>query len=506
MRDRLTDSLSGGQKQACVLAAMLALDTAILVLDEPTAALDPAGKQLVGQIVERLKQLGKTLVISDPNLDWFQHLVDHALVLSPQGELQFEGSLPNFLQNTDLLYESGIPIPGLTAVVNALRSRGQSVAGWRSLSEAQNCLAAHLPESQRVSQQLPQQTSPQTSPQTPQQIPQQTSQQISPQTPQQISQQISQPISQRVSAQTSPITSQTVSPASSSTTQDDERQSAAVVEFREVTYTYPGAAVAAIADLNLIASAGQILGIIGQNGSGKSTAIRHLNGLLRPQQGTVRVAGQAVARATVAEMARWVGMAFQNPDLMLFNETVEQEVFFALRQQSSKQQSSEQQSPEQQAQRRTELETLLEKFGLADQRTRSPLALSVGEKQILAILCALTLDPAVLVLDEPTFGMDRWGRDRLGQTLRQLQAQGKTILCVSHDLPLLAEYADEIAVFQSGKLVDRRPTRELFQDTQLFQQLHIPLPASVQLANQFLHQACLTPEEFADRFLNFPAP
>lgn len=124
------------------------------------------------------------------------------------------------------------------------------------------------------------------------------------------------------------------------------------------------------------------------------------------------VSGQQVARQTVAPMARRVGMAFQNPDLMLFNETVEQEALFSVFLAND---------VRWQQQRQLEVEALLEQFGLAEYRTRSPLALSVAQKQLLSILCALSLDPEVLVLDEPTFGMDQRGREQLGQILRQLK-------------------------------------------------------------------------------------
>ena len=180
----------------------------------------------------------------------------------------------------------------------------------------------------------------------------------------------------------------------------------------DLTFIYADAPTPALSAVSFSADAGQLLGIIGQNGSGKSTAVRHLNGLLRPQTGVVMVSGQQVARQTVAPMARRVGMAFQNPDLMLFNETVEQEALFSVFLAND---------VRWQQQRQLEVEALLEQFGLAEYRTRSPLALSVAQKQLLSILCALSLDPEVLVLDEPTFGMDPRGREQLGQILRQLK-------------------------------------------------------------------------------------
>ena len=428
LRSRLTDSLSGGQKQACVLAAMLALNTPILVLDEPTGALDPAGKGLVCDLIERLKGLGKTLVIGDQNLDWFQHLVDQALVLSRSGSLLFNGPLDKFLANRSLVIDSGIPVPSLTAVAYELQVRKFDVLPWVSLAEAQNWIAQHLHPSHKNAR---------------------------------------------------------TNWESSTTT---ERSLHSVVEYRHVTYTYPEAAAPAIANVNLTASAGQLLGIIGQNGSGKSTSIRHLNGLLRSQEGTVTVAGQSISRQSVAQMAHWVGIVFQNPDLMLFNETVEQEAFYSLKL-----------LEKDTTQRQKELSKLLEQFGLDEQRQQSPLALSVGKKQLLAILGALALDPKVLVLDEPTLGLDRWGRQRLSQVLQQLKTQGKAILCVSHDLSWLAEIADSLLVFDSGQVVYHCPTRELLADTALFKRLHIPLPAHIQLANEVLGCPCVTPTELAQQ-------
>lgn len=432
LRYRLTDQLSGGQKQACVLAAMLALDTPIIVLDEPTSALDPAGKRLVSQVIERLKQLGKTLVIGDQNLDWFQHLVDRVLALSPTGQILFDGALTDFLEDRDCLKQARIPIPSLTALAHELQNHGYPVLPWVSLLDARTWLASRFNYES---------------------------------------------VQKRSNSQLAP--------------------SELVVECKQLTFTYPDTATPALIDVDLTAWSGRVLGIIGQNGSGKSTAIRHLNGLLRPQQGIVIVAGQNVAKKSVAQMARWIGIAFQNPDFMLFNETVEQEVLFSISLSSN---SEWKQS------RQAEMMVLMEQFGLMEQRLRSPLALSVGEKQMLTILCALALDPTVVVLDEPTFGMDQHGRQRLGQVLQALKAGGKAAICISHDLPLLAEYADEIVVFQQGRVECCRPTRELLSDGELFDRLNIPLPHHIQLANELLQMPCLTPTEFAHMLLYHVSP
>lgn len=455
LRDRLTDQLSGGQKQVCVLAAILALDPPIIVLDEPTAALDPAGKQLVGQVVKRLKALGKTLIVSDSNLEWFQHLVDQTLVLSPEGRLLYSGELREFLSNRSLLEQSRIPRPALTDLSFALQQSGYDVPIWVEFAEANRWISTFLGAGKATASTATGRPSR----------------------------------SDLSSAQgeQSALPSAYGSHAPVEFAQSAP-PSAPVVDCIDLTFTYADAPTPALSAVNFSANAGQILGIIGQNGSGKSTAVRHLNGLLRPQAGVVMVSGQQVARQTVAQMARRVGMAFQNPDLMLFNETVEQEALFSV---------SLAHDARWQQQRQLEVEALLEQFGLAQYRTRSPLALSVGQKQLLSILCALSLDPEVLVLDEPTFGMDQRGREQLGQILRQLKQQHKTILCISHDLPLLADYADQLLVFRDGQVAARGSTRSLLANSELFTQLQIPLPSYIQLGTDWLHQACLTPAELA---------
>ncbi len=455
LRDRLTDQLSGGQKQVCVLAAILALDTPIIVLDEPTAALDPAGKQLVGQVVERLKALGKTLIVSDPNLEWFQHLVDQTLVLSPDGHLLYSGELRAFLSNRALLEQSRIPRPALTDLSLALQQSGYDLPVWVEFAEADRWISHQLGADRlRVGTATGRNARAGL-------------------------------LAERIDHRDQPPVRGFPAPIELA---PSVPLSAPVVDCVDLTFTYADAPTPALCAVSFSADAGQLLGIIGQNGSGKSTAVRHLNGLLRPQTGVVMVSGQQVARQTVAQMARRVGMAFQNPDLMLFNETVEQEALFSV---------SLAHDARWQQQRRLEVDALLEQFGLADYRTRSPLALSVGQKQLLSILCALSLDPEVLVLDEPTFGMDQRGREQLGQILRQLKQQHKTILCISHDLPLLADYADQLLVFQGGQVAARGSTRSLLANSELFTQLHIPLPSYIQLGIDWFQQACLTPAELA---------
>jgi len=266
LRDRLTDQLSGGQKQACVLAAILALDTPIIVLDEPIAALDPAGKQLVGQVVERLKALGKTLIVSDPNLEWFQHLVDQTLVLSPDGRLLYSGELRESLSNRALLEQSHIPRPALTDLSFALQQSGYDLPVWVEFAEANRWISTVLGAGKAT-------TSTATG---------------HPARAGLLSPQGEQSALPSAYGSRAPVEFARSAPPS---VPASVPPSAPVVDCVDLTFTYADAPTPALSAVSFSANAGQLLGIIGQNGSGKSTAVRHLNGLLRPQTGVVMVSG-----------------------------------------------------------------------------------------------------------------------------------------------------------------------------------------------------------------------
>ncbi|WP_265580609.1 ABC transporter ATP-binding protein [Methanofollis aquaemaris] len=211
-----------------------------------------------------------------------------------------------------------------------------------------------------------------------------------------------------------------------------------VIKIRGLTHAYEGGF--ALRGIDLHIRAGECAAFTGENGSGKTTLIKHLNGLLRPQQGSVEVCGMDTRRHPVPALARKVGLVFQNPDTMLFEETVEEEVLFGARNTGAT-------DPEGAA------DAALSAVGLIEKKTIYPRHLSRGERQRLAIACALAMDPAVIVLDEPTTGLAPDEAGPVMNLLRSLSRRGKAVVMVTHDHGLARRYADRIIRMEEGKIV-----------------------------------------------------
>ncbi|MDV2481573.1 ABC transporter ATP-binding protein [Methanoculleus sp. Wushi-C6] len=219
-----------------------------------------------------------------------------------------------------------------------------------------------------------------------------------------------------------------------------------IISIRGLVHRYDG--VTALAGLDLEIVPAEIVAVVGENGSGKTTLIKHFNGLLRPTEGSVTVDGLDAATVPIAELARHVGLVFQNPDTMLFAETVEEEVAFGLRNID----------PESTGE---PIEAALREVGLIHRKAVYPRSLSRGERQRLAIACVIAMKPGVIVLDEPTTGLDAREAARVMETLGRLRREGHTIVMVTHDMRLGEEYADRIVRMEQGSIVgDERISEE----------------------------------------------
>ncbi|QYZ79659.1 ABC transporter ATP-binding protein [Methanofollis formosanus] len=211
------------------------------------------------------------------------------------------------------------------------------------------------------------------------------------------------------------------------------------ITIRGLTHAYDGGF--ALRGIDLLVRAGECVAITGENGSGKTTLIKHLNGLLRPQQGSVEVCGMDTRRHPVPALARKVGLVFQNPDTMLFEETVEKEVLFGAR-------NTGVPDPDGAA------TAALAAVGLLEKKAVYPRHLSRGERQRLAIACALAMDPAVIVLDEPTTGLAPDEAGPVMDLLQDLGRQGKAVVMVTHDHGLARRYAGRIIRMETGRIVE----------------------------------------------------
>ncbi len=218
---------------------------------------------------------------------------------------------------------------------------------------------------------------------------------------------------------------------------------------------------------------GEFVALVGANGSGKTTLIKHLNGLLRPRQGQVRLFGEETQNRSVGELARQVGYLFQHPEQQIFCATVREEVAFGPRNQGLA-------LPDLEAR----VNAALQRFDLSAAAAQPPAVLSYGLRRRVTVASLAAMEPEVLVLDEPTVGLDARGRDETFQWLVDLQARGRTILLVSHDMSVVARYADRVVVLQGGRVAADEPPTRLFQKRELLASASLAAPPVAVLARR----------------------
>ena len=223
-----------------------------------------------------------------------------------------------------------------------------------------------------------------------------------------------------------------------------------VVDIRGLSHVYQDG-TRALHDVDLEIRRGEFVGILGQNGSGKTTLVKHFNALLKPTEGTVTVAGLDTRKASIAEMALAVGYIFQNPDAQIFKMKVEEELAFGPQNVGL--------SGEEVGRRIKEAAEDLEISHLMD---KNPFFLSKGEKQRVAVAAVMAMRPDILVLDEPTTGQDFKRAKEIMDLAVRLHEEGQTVVVITHDMNLAAEYCDRVVIMEGGRVLLDAPTREAF--------------------------------------------
>ena len=245
-----------------------------------------------------------------------------------------------------------------------------------------------------------------------------------------------------------------------------------VIKTEHLTHTYSQGTSyerAAISDINLEIEAGKMIGIIGHTGSGKSTLIQHFNGLLRPTEGKIYVDGEDIWEKPkeIRKVRFRVGLVFQYPEYQLFEDTVYQDIAFGPKNMGLS---------EEEIDRRVKEAALF--VGLKDdQMEKSPFELSGGQKRRVAIAGVIAMSPEVLILDEPTAGLDPKGRDRiLGQILEYHQEQKKTILLVSHSMEDVAKYTEQVLVMNHSRVAMFDDVEAVFSRSKEIEAMGLAVP------------------------------
>jgi len=228
-----------------------------------------------------------------------------------------------------------------------------------------------------------------------------------------------------------------------------------IVNMDKVWFSYGERAV--LKNINLDIDRGGFIAVMGRNASGKTTLVKQLNGLLKPSKGKIRLEGVDTRKSTVAELSRRVGYVFQNPNDHLFADTVEDEIAFSLRNRGADENHIT-----------SAVEVMLDEFELGRYRKSYPRNLSGGEKQRVALASVLVGEPEVIVLDEPTRGMDYILKKKLVDYLDDYRRKGNTVIMVSHDVETIAECAERVVLLSEGRVVVEGGKREVLAKALLF--------------------------------------
>jgi energy-coupling factor transport system ATP-binding protein len=222
-----------------------------------------------------------------------------------------------------------------------------------------------------------------------------------------------------------------------------------ILSARNLHFAYGQTPILQNLDLDVMGQ--EVVAIVGANGCGKSTLLRHLNGLLRPKQGSVELFGKDIVKSTTASMAKEIGYLGQNPNNYLFEETLQKELEFTLRNLKI--------AKEQWAER---MDWALGVLDLEQFRHSFPRDLSCGQRERAALASVIVGKPKILILDEPTRGMDYWNKMKLAAILESLKGQGMTTVLVTHDYRFVAEHANRVLLLSDGRLSDMPIEKVIF--------------------------------------------
>ena len=422
LRGREIATLSGGQKQKVAIAAILALRPRVLVLDEPTAALDPASTKAVYETLRELNRSeGITVVVIEQKVATLAEHCERIVVLD-HGRLALDGTPREVFSHGTELRALGVDSPRVARVSNSLVQHGviEPCVPCLTVAEAERLIANVVGRARSAPR-----------------------------------------------GEKNPPSTRSSRPAEqpARTRATAERP---VVEFRDVCFAYPSAG-AEVRDLSFEVLPGEVLGVVGQNGAGKTTLTKLLNGLLRPDSGEVLVSGLDTRETPTSRLAAHVSTLFQNPDRQICKDTVLDEVAFGLELTGVATDEAHERA-----------RTVVARFGLpADE---APFSLSRGQRQMVALASVVVMEPDVVLLDEPTSGLDYRECMTVMETVREMAERGCAVVMVCHDMEVVSDFAERVIVMAGGRIAGRGSAAEVFSDEALMRRAGVEPPQVVALA------------------------
>ena len=452
--------LSGGQKQRVAIAGTLAMEPKTIVLDEPTAMLDPSGRAEVIRSIRELNQKkGITIILIT---HYMEETVDaDRIILMDQGKLVLDGTPKEIFSKVEELKSLRMDVPLITDLAHELRLSGMPISeGILKEEELVEELLAIFGEDSFVEGER-------------------------------------EVASSKAAAA---VSEETENEKDKEIEKDKETEKDFILKVENLSCIYQkGTAMEsyALKDINLSIKRGSFSALIGHTGSGKSTLLQHFNGLIKPEEGEISVhfrknpalilqdkgflfwkgKKRKVEKEGVLSFKEEgfdfqglrfkVGLVFQYPEYQLFEETVFEDVLFGPKNQGLSLEDA-----------KKEVEEALRSMGVEEALwQKSPFELSGGQKRRVAIAGVLAMEPELLILDEPTAGLDPAGREELFQVIAHLQERyAMTILLVSHSMDDVARYAEEVFVLNQGECIRQGSPEEVFSHKKEMEELGLGLP------------------------------
>lgn len=439
--------LSGGQKQRIAIAGILAMKPECIVLDEPTAMLDPIGRRQVMETVIRLnKEEGITIIL-------ITHYMEEAVeadrvIVVENGKIVMDDKPKGIFKNIEKMRSLRLDVPQVTELASELKKRGRAVSDEILTIEEMGEALLKIGIKNNGGIKAENKKEPKT--------------------------------------------------------ESKENKEENIIEVKHLTHIYGKGTVfekAALNDVSFSIKKGEFIGIIGHTGSGKSTLIQHLNALAKPTEGAVYLKGEDIFadKSKLKSIRQKVGLVFQYPEHQLFEMTVYKDVAFGPKNLELDQNETDKRVKE-----------ALAAVGMGEEYyNKSPFELSGGQKRRVAIAGILAMRPEVLVLDEPTAGLDPYGRDEILNNIRQMHKRlGLTVILVSHSMEDISRLADRILVMHNGRLVYFDKSSEVFSRSASLEEMGLSAPEISRLMNYLISRGAdvrrdiYTVEEAADYLMS----
>lgn len=417
-REHAPHQLSGGQKQRVAIAGIIAMQPRCIVMDEPTAMLDPKGRKEVMQTIKRLnREHGITVIL-------ITHYMEEAaqadrVVVMDKGAVIMDDEPHKIFAREKELRAVGLDVPQVTELCFMLKEKGVDISTEIIFEDECAKAIAALPLKKKTAE---------------------------------------------ISEETAALSSEKTDEA---------------VRLENVTYKYSVGTPfekTAVDDVSLTINRGEFIGIIGHTGSGKSTLIQHLNGLIKPTSGTVFIDMQDIHAKDVKirDIRFKVGIVFQYSEHQLFEETVAKDIAYGPKNMGLSDEEIEKRVKES-----------AESMGITHLLEKSPFELSGGQQRRVALAGVLAMNPETLILDEPAAGLDPKGRNKILALIKHYhEKSGKTVLLISHSMEDIVKFAEKVLVMNKGKLFCFDYTDNVFKNTEKLVSIGLDVPQVTRLSHK----------------------